>query len=43
VAKKLSSDAFFDAEGRVSAFAYSHVNLPFGLGFIDLPYGLGKA
>ena len=42
VAKKLKSGDFFDDRGRVSAFAYVHVALPLGLGFIDLPYGLGK-
>ena len=41
IAKKLSIDNFFDKEGRVIAYAYSHVAFPFELGFIDLPYGLG--
>jgi len=42
LAKKLSSGEFFDDQGRISAYAYVHVEFPFNLGFIDLPYGLGK-
>ena len=41
--KKLRKEDFFDAEGRVLAYAYSHIEFPFNWGFVDLPYGLGKS
>ena len=40
--KKLTKEDFFDSDGRVLAYAYSHIEFPFNLGFVDLPYGLGK-
>jgi hypothetical protein len=42
ISKKLSIRDFFDDEGRVVAYAYSHIGFPFDLGFIDLPYGTGN-
>ena len=43
VAKKSTSGDFFDDQGRVTAYVYVHVALPFGPGYIDLPYGLGES